>query len=228
MEKKMKIKGAIFDMDGTLADSMILWEIMWAEIGKIYMNDEGFKPDPVFDKSLRVMTLRDAMFAIHDFYGFGESGEALNASAKAICHDFYANRVELKPGAREFLDRLKAKGIPMCLATATSPDLIKLSMAHCGMEEYFDVVISCTEVGKGKEEPDIFLEARKRLGTPLEETWVFEDSLVALKTAKKLGMPVVGIYDAYNFGHEEMRELSDHYIADGEGLDELASMRVFD
>ena len=218
MEKKMKIKGAIFDMDGTLADSKILWEIMWAEIGKIYMNDEGFKPDQVFDKSLRVMTLRDAMFAIHDFYGFGESGEALNASAKAICHDFYANRVELKPGAREFLDRLKAKGIPMCLATATSPDLIKLSMAHCGMEEYFDVVISCTEVGKGKEEPDIFLEARKRLGIPLEETWVFEDSLVAIETAVKIGMPTVGIYDRFNFGQEKIREIATEYIDRGETL----------
>lgn len=221
MEKKMKIKGAIFDMDGTLADSMILWEIMWAEIGKIYMNDEGFKPDRVFDKSLRVMTLRDAMFAIHDFYGFGESGEALNASAKAICRDFYANRVELKPGAREFLDRLKAKGIPMCLATATSPDLIKLSMAHCGMEEYFDVVISCTEVGKGKEEPDIFLEARKRLGTPLEETWVFEDSLVALRTARDAGMKTVGVYEKNNYGHEEMESLADIYIGPGHTLNEI-------
>ena len=141
-KQKINIKGAIFDMDGTLADSMIIWEIMWQEIGRVYMNDEHFAPDPVFDKSLRTMTLRDAMFAIHDFYGFGESGEALTDSAKAVCLDFYANRVELKPGAKEFLNRLKEKGIPMCLATATSPDMIQLSVARCGIEGYFDVIIS--------------------------------------------------------------------------------------
>ena len=200
---------------------MILWEIMWAEIGKHYMNDEHFIPDPVFDKSLRTMTLRDAMYAIHDFYGFGENAADLAASAKAICLDFYANRVELKPGAKAFLDRLKEKGIPMCLATATSPDLIRLSMAHCGMEGYFDVVISCTEVGKGKEEPDIFLEARKRLGTPLEETWVFEDSLVAIRTARDAGMRTVGVYEKNNYGHEEMEQLADIYIGPGHTLNEI-------
>ena len=220
-KQKINIKGAIFDMDGTLADSMIIWEIMWQEIGRVYMNDEHFAPDPVFDKSLRTMTLRDAMFAIHDFYGFGESGEALTDSAKAVCLDFYANRVELKPGAKEFLNRLKEKGIPMCLATATSPDMIQLSVARCGIEGYFDVIISCTEVGKGKEEPDIFLEARRRLGTSLEETWVFEDSLVAIRTAHDAGMRTVGVYEKNNYGHDEMAGLADIYIGPGHTLNEI-------
>ena len=74
----------------------------------------------------------------------------------------------------------------------------------------------------------MYLAALKYLGTPAEETWVFEDSLVALRTAKSIGMPVVGIFDAYNFGHEEMKEISDYYIDDGEGLDKLIAQKVFE
>ena len=220
--KEIKIQGAIFDMDGTLVNSMILWDVIWEDIGRRYMNVEGFVPDADFDKTLRTMTLRGAMATIHEHYGVGESAEALFAEADALCRDFYANRVELKPGAREFLDRLYEAGIPMCLATATAPDLIPLSIARCDMAKYFGAVLSCVEIGKGKEHPDIFLEAQKRLGTPVEETWVFEDSYIALRTAHGIGMPTVGIYDKYNdFYHDLLESLSNIYNGDGHTLAEI-------
>ena len=220
-EQKINIKGAIFDMDGTLVNSMILWDVMWEDIGRRYFHQEHFQPDAAFDKTLRTMTLRGAMAAIHEHYGVGKSAEALFAEADALCRDFYANRVEMKPGAREFLDRLKAKGIPMCLATATAPDLIRLSVAHCDMAKYFTHILSCAEIGRGKEEPDIFLEAQKRLGTPAEETWVFEDSYVAICTAHDIGMRTVGIYDKNNYDHDKMQVLADVYIGDGHMLTEI-------
>ena len=219
--KEIKIQGAIFDMDGTLVNSMILWDVIWEDIGRRYMNVEGFVPDADFDKTLRTMTLRGAMATIHEHYGVGESAEALFAEADALCRDFYANRVELKSGAREFLDRLYEAGIPMCLATATAPDLIPLSIARCDMAKYFGAVLSCVEIGKGKEHPDIFLEAQKRLGTPVEETWVFEDSYVAAHTAHKIGMKTVGVYDKNNYDHERMEQLADIYIGQGHTLAEI-------
>ena len=220
-ENKMNIKGAIFDMDGTLVNSMILWDVMWEELGRRYMNVEGFVPDADFDKTLRTMTLRGAMAAIYEFYGIGESAEALFLEADTLCRDFYANRVEMKPGTREFLDRLLDAGVPMCLATATAPDLIRLSVAHCDMAKYFTHILSCAEIGKFKDEPDIFLEAQKRLGTPMEETWVFEDSYVAICTANRIGMKTVGIYDKNNYDHDKMQKLADIYIGEGHTMTEI-------
>lgn len=217
----MNIKGAIFDMDGTLVNSMILWDVLWEDLGRRYMNIEGFVPDADFDKTLRTMTLRGAMAAIYEHYGIGESAEALFQEADALCRDFYANRVEMKPGTREFLDRLLAAGIPMCLATATAPDLIRLSVAHCDMAKYFTHILSCAEIGKFKDEPDIFLEAQKRLGTPMEETWVFEDSYVAICTAHRIGMKTVGIYDKNNYDHDKMQQLADIYIGEGHMMTEI-------
>ena len=109
----------------------------------------------------------------------------------------------------------------MCVASATAPDLIDLAMDHCGLRPYFSRVFSCTEVGKGKDAPDIFLLAQKWLGESIEDTCVFEDSLLAIETAKKTGMQTVAIYDQYNFGQERMREIADHYIAKDETLMKL-------
>jgi beta-phosphoglucomutase-like phosphatase (HAD superfamily) len=97
-------------------------------------------------------------------------------------------------------------------------ELIEVAMNHCGLKQYFDKVVSCADVGKGKDEPDVFLAAANYLGEKIEEIWLFEDSLVAIETARKIGMKTVGIYDKYNFGHERMKEISDLYIDDEETL----------
>ena len=106
----------------------------------------------------------------------------------------------------------------MCIASATALDLITVALKHCGIESYFLKIFSCAEIGKGKEEPDVFMKACEFLGEKPEETWVFEDSLSAIKTVVKIGLPTVGIYDAYNFGREEIKELATEYIAEGETL----------
>ena len=82
-------------------------------------------------------------------------------------------------------------------------------------------ILSCDEVGKGKDKPDIYLLALEKLGTKFEETWVFEDSHVAVNTAHNIGLKTVGIYDKYNFGHEEIKRISDIYIDDGETMRKL-------
>ncbi len=214
----MNIKAAIFDMDGTLVDSLMLWDVLWTTFGDKYLNDKSFAPSLEDDKKVRTLTLKDAMLLIHNNYKLGESGEELLALANTIMNDFYANSVKLKSGVREFLEYCKNKGVKMCIASATAPELIDVAMKHCDIEKYFLKVFSCGTIGKGKDEPDVFLQAAEFLGAEIKEIWMFEDSLIAIETATKIGMPTVGIYDRYNFGQDRIKKIATEYVAKGETL----------
>ena len=214
----MNIKAAIFDMDGTLVDSLMLWDVLWSSFGTRYLNDKNFSPNVEDDKKVRTLTLKAAMQLIHSNYNIGESEEELLFVANDIMKDFYSNKVELKPGVREFLEHCEANGIKMCIASATAKDLINISLKHCDIEKYFLKVFSCGDIGKGKDKPDVFLQAVEFLNTKIKDTWVFEDSLVAIETATKIGMPTVGIYDKYNYGQDRIKEIATKYISSTETL----------
>ncbi len=214
----MKVNAAIFDMDGTLVDSLYVWNVVWSAFGERYRGDKSFMPSREDDKAVRTLLLKEAMELIHKNYGMGKSGKELLDFANEIIEEFYENTVELKPGAREFLENLKDNGTKMCIASATERRLIMLAMKHCDIEKYFLKVFSCGDVGKGKDQPDIFLEACAFLGEKPENTWVFEDSLTAIETAVGIKMPTVGIFDSNNFGQERIKDISTEYIAEGETL----------
>ena len=214
----MKIKAAIFDMDGTLVNSLMLWELLWSAFGKRYLNDDSFRPSTEDDKMVRTLTLGDAMNLIHKNYRIGKDGGELLDFANTIFYDFYAKDVKLKGGVKEFLDKLLDNGVKMCIATATDLKLVRVAMQHCNLDKYFLKVFSCGDIGKGKDQPDIYFKTLEFLGEKAEDTVVFEDSLVAIETALKIGMPTVGIYDRFNYGQERIKEISTEYIADGETL----------
>ncbi len=216
-----KIKAAIFDMDGTLVDSLMLWDILSAAMAKAYPDKVGTVITEEDNKAIRVLPLREGMQRLHDHYGIAASGEELFDLATATFADFYANQVQLKPGVREFLDHLQARGVKMCIASATNPDLVESAMDHCGIRHYFDTVFSCGVLGKGKDTPDIYWMAMEHLGEDIEHTWVFEDAYVAIRTATGIGMQTVGIYDRYNPYQDEIREMATHYIAPDETLMKL-------
>lgn len=224
----MKIKGAIFDMDGTLINSLICWNDIWAAMSDKYLGGEKDFPDAEFNKQIRTMTLIEGMEILHETRGIGKDGRELFDFCNVLIEDFYRNKVEMKPGAMEFLKYFHDNNVKMCIASASELDMVEIAVERCGLGKYIPKLMSSCDYGCGKDRPDVYLAALDYLGTSIEDTWVFEDSLVALKTAKKLGLSVVGIYDAYNFGQDEMRDLADYYIEDGEGLDKLIDMKVFE
>ena len=216
-----KIKGAIFDMDGTLIDSLCVWDMSWEAMGKKFLGVDGFRPSKEDDKAVRTMLLSDAMDLIHEHYNMGKSGKELLDFVEEFDSNFYRYTVLAKPGVYEFLDELESRGIKMCLASATDKKLLTIAIEKLGLNKYFSELFSCGDIGKGKEEPDIFMIAKDHLGTEIAETCVFEDSLLAIKTANKAGFKTVAIYDKNNYGQEEMKKIADEYIADGETLVKL-------
>lgn len=218
---EMEIKAAIFDMDGTLVDSLSFWQVYWTALGKRYANDPDFRPDPADDRKVRTLTFRAAAELVHETYGFGKDGEELLDYGNEILADFYRTRVKPKAGVVEFLEYAKARGVKLCVASATDPAYVDIALECCGLKKYFSKVFSCADLGVGKDKPDIFLLASESLGEKPEDTWVFEDSLTAIETAASVGMPTVGIYDRFNFGHERMRAIATEYIAPGETLCKL-------
>ena len=152
------------------------------------------------------------MIYIHNKYGFGKDADELYEIFDEIVTRYYKEQVELKRGTRELLEYLSSNGVKMSVATASPMKWVNIALDNCDIRKYFKEILTCEEVGKNKAFPDVFLEAARRMGTSVEGTYVFEDSLTALKTAKKAGFPTVGIYDENNYGAEEAEKIVSAYI----------------
>lgn len=217
------MKAAIFDFDGTLVDSLIFWEIYWRAFGERYLGVKNFVPDQDVDKAVRTVNVTIAAEIIGDRYGHGkQAGDLFNE----MIATFYAEQVQLKDGVREFLAYCADNGIKMCVATASNAKDVRDTMRRLKIDRYFEGVFSCFDLNVGKDVPDVFFKALECLGTEKAETFVFEDSQLAVETASKAGFPTVGIYDPNNFGHSEMQKTATFYIGDGETMMKLVKQGV--
>ena len=217
----MKITGAIFDCDGTLVDSLGFWDIFYDKIGEAFFNGAPFSVSPEDDKAMRTQAVGFLAKLMHEKYGVAESVQAMVDWCLGLFAWFYREVVELKPGVKELLSQLRENGVRICIASAAERDMIELVLGKHGILGYFEGIVSCTEVGAGKDKPDVFLAAEKFLGTDHESTWVFEDSLLAIQTAKGAGFKLAGIYDKHTFGQDEARKLCDLYVEDGGSFADL-------
>ena len=206
----MKLDGAIFDLDGTLLDSMFIWDT----IGADYLCSLGLEPRPDLRETLRNMSLYQAACYYQQEYHVPGTAEEIMAGVNRMIEHFYVDEVQVKPGVPQFLERLKERGVRMCIATATARHLVEAALERTGILPYFGTLFTCTEVGHGKDEPHIFHAALDFLGTEPSRTLVLEDALYAIQTAKAAGYTVAGIFDPSDPDQEAVKALSDYYIDD--------------
>lgn len=206
----MKIKGAIFDLDGTLLDSMFIWD----SVGEQYLRSIGICPEDDINEMIKNMSMAQGAAYIQKTYGVEKTSEEIIAGANAIVEHFYMDEVQLKDGVRELLQYLAENDVKMCIATATDQYLVEAALTRLGVREYFLEIFTCSDVGHGKDEPHIYEAACRRLGTSKEYTLVFEDAVYAIKTAKSAGFSVAGVCDASEENQENVQKISDFYITD--------------
>ena len=205
------IRGAVFDADGTLLDSMP----MWSGVGSGYLRRNfGIEAREDLDERFKDMSLYQSALCLKEEYDLPLSIEEIGAGINKMVDHLYADSVELKPGVMALLDSLHQRGVKMCVATASEAYQISMALERCGASHYFEKVISCVDVGHGKDEPDVFREALKLLGTSKDETYVFEDAVYAVRTAKAEGLKCIGIYEATMPQQEELKGLTEFYIKD--------------
>ncbi|NLA86180.1 MAG: HAD family phosphatase [Clostridiales bacterium] len=214
----MEIKGAIFDLAGTLLDSMVIWE----SVASDYLKSLGIKPNDDVRETTRSMSIQQACEHFYSEYGLAISPEDMIGGVNSMVEDFYFNRVLLKNSVVEMLNRLKINGVRMCAATATDRYLVEAGLRRNGILDYFGRIFTCTEVGADKDKPIIYQQALEYLGTDIKETLVFEDALYAVKTAKAAGFKVAAVYDESGRGQQdEIKRLADYFIKSFADLDAL-------
>ena len=204
------IKGAIFDLDGTLLDSMFIWDT----IGEEYLRSLGKEPHEDLKATFMTLTLEEAAEYYREHYGVTLSVKEIVDGVNAMVEQTYRTKVTLKPGIAEYLAWLKENGVRMCVATVTDRYLVEETLERLGVRHYFSEIFTCAEVGFGKDKPIIYQKALEHLGTEKSDTYVFEDLPFALNTAKTDGFPTVGIYDRHEAHQYELKGLADYYVLD--------------
>lgn len=206
----MRLQSAIFDMDGTLLDSMHIWN----DVGPKTLRSMGIEPAPDLGDRLMLMTFRDGAALCKEEYHLSETVEEIMDLTKARVRSFYETQVQPKPGIEKFLSLLKMEGVWMYIATNTDRDLVEAALKHTRLEGYFRGILTCGEVGIGKKDsPEVYERAMRRLRGNKKDTVIFEDALHAIRTAKAAGFRVCGVYDpSAEDDQEEIKSLSDYYI----------------
>ena len=202
------LKGAIFDFDGTLFDSMFIWNTA----GETYLRSIGIEPREDLRKVLKTMSLLQSATYIREKYAVELTLEEIMNGINRTVENFYFHTVQPKEGVATFLEQMKKQGVKICLATATDRYQVEAALKRCCMEHFFSEIFTCTDVGHGKDEPVIFRKAMDYLGTTRANTVVFEDAYHAAKTAKADGFVTVAVYDSHEEKQKELQALSDFYF----------------
>ncbi|WP_276885963.1 HAD family hydrolase [Allobaculum stercoricanis] len=204
------IKGAIFDLDGTLFDSMSIW----STIGNDYLLSLGIEPKENLAETFETFTLEESAEYYRSHYGVTLSISEIINGINDMLSDFYRNEVPLKKGVVELLEKFSQNQIKMCIATAMDKQLANEALLRLHVRDYFIQIVTTQDVGSGKTNPKIYLKALEYLKTEKQETLVFEDAYHALVTAKNEGFVVVGVHDGYESIQTEIQKISDYYITD--------------
>lgn len=188
------IKAAIFDVDGTILDSLSLWD----EVPALYLKTLGVDAKPELSKQVFNMTFEEGSSFIKQEYNLSEDVEEIRKGILDTATEQYLSFIQPKDETLKVIRQLKENGVTLTVATSASRHHVEGSFKRLGILDFFEKIFCSSEIGKSKKEPDIYLMAADYMGMKPEETCVFEDALFAIHTAKASGFKTCGVYDDFS------------------------------
>ena len=186
----------IFDMDGTLLDSMEFWQ----NLGRQYLESKGKSPDDDLEDVIESMTLQESASYFKKKYDLDEDTEEIIKEVLDFIEDKYLNEIPLKKGVKKFLEKVNSQGYKMCILTTSEKSQAVGALKRTGVLDLFDEVYTDRDFNLSKKDPQIYIKTCEKMGESPSDTVVFEDALYAVESAKKTKCTVVGVYDEYSKG----------------------------
>lgn len=205
------IDAVLFDLDGSLVDSMWLWH----DIDIAYLGRFGIAVPKDLSAVIEGMSFSETAAYFKERFSIPDPVEKIKEDWNRMAWDLYTHQVPLKKGAAEFVKHCRSAGIKLAIATSNSRELVENVIRVHGLWEDFAGIVTGCDVKKGKPAPDVYLEAARRCKTPPQRCLVFEDIVPGILAGRAAGMKVCAVEDAYSIHQEEeKRKLSDYYIKD--------------
>ena len=205
------IDAVIFDLDGTVADSM--W--MWTDIDIEYLSRFGFEFDKQLQADIAGMSILETAVYFKETYQIPYSTDRIIQDWILMSIDKYRHEVPLKPLARELLTFFRSRGLKTAIASSNAIDMIEACLEANSIRDQFDRIVTSDQVERGKPWPDVYLYAAEQLGAAPERCLVFEDIPEGILAGNAAGMKTVAVYDEFSKDQDdEKRRLADLYICD--------------
>ncbi|MGL5150168.1 MAG: HAD family hydrolase [Clostridium sp.] len=203
------IKGVIFDLDGTLIDSMGVW----TKIDYDYLSAKSISVPNNLKEEITHLSFTQTAQYFKDRFNLNDNIESIINCWNSMAYNEYANNIKLKDGVLDYLTYLKSNNIKIALATSNSYTLLEAVLKNNNIYNFFDAITITDEVKVSKANPDIYLLSAEKLNIHPNECLVFEDIVQALKGAKSANMQTVAVFDNQSEDEiHELKEISDYYI----------------
>ena len=204
-------KALLFDLDGTLVDSM--W--VWSDIDRDYLSSHGIHTKENIQQLIGGISMRQTAVLFQEHFHIKDSIEQMMADWNQMAMDRYRNEVRPKPGAKELLALAGKRGWKTAIATSNSRELCEAALSGCGLAGAFDAVVTGNEITNGKPAPDIYLHTAERLGVPPKQCLVFEDLVDGILAGKAAGCRVIAVLDeTTREDNDKKRRLADGAVRD--------------
>lgn len=185
------MRAIIFDLDGTLVDSMGFWR----SVSRDFLKNKSIDIDDEVQHQMTTMSLEKSLAYLKDYYNLEESLEKLHQEFSKIVTDFYENKVPLKDNAIEILDYFKSKGFKIVIGTSTAENFVDIVAKKYNLYAYAEKIFTVDNVGYLKSQKEFFLKIAQTIGEDPEDVYLVDDSFLALRAAKYAGLVPIGIYD---------------------------------